>query len=55
MGIVFNSKPTYGEDEKYIKTKLKTYENNINTNFYHKKRSKKVQKKTKKTTDNVYQ
>ena len=44
MGIIFNTKPTYGDDEKYIKTKIKTYENNITTNFYHKKGSKKVPK-----------
>ena len=44
MGIIFNTKPTYGVDEKYIKTKIKTYENNITTNFYHKKGSKKVPK-----------
>ena len=44
MDIKFNSKPTYGNDEKYIKTKKKTYENNIATNFYHKKGSKKVPK-----------
>ena len=36
MDIDFNSKPTYGDDDKYIKTK--TYEDNISTNFYNKKR-----------------
>ena len=44
MGIKFNTKPTYGDDEKYIKTKIKAYENNITTNFYNKKGSKKVPK-----------
>ena len=44
MSIKFNSKPAYSNDEKYIKTKIKTYENNITTNFYHKKGSKKVPK-----------
>ena len=44
MGIKFNTKPTYGDDEKYIKTKIKTYENNKTTNFYNKKESKKVPK-----------
>ena len=44
MGIIFNTKPTYGDDEKYIKTKIKAYENNITTNFYNKKGSKKVPK-----------
>ena len=38
----FNTKPTYGDDDKYIKTKIKTYEDNITTNFYNKKGSKKV-------------
>ena len=44
MGIEFNTKPTYGDDEKYIKTKIKTYGDNITTNFYNKKGSKKVPK-----------
>ena len=43
MGIKFNTKPTYGDDEKYIKTKIKT-QNNIATNFYQKKGCKKVPK-----------
>ena len=42
MEIDFNTKPTYGDDDKYIKRKIKTYKNNITTNFYNKKRSKKV-------------
>ena len=42
MDIDFNSKPTYGDNDKYIKTKIKTYEDNITTNFYNKKGSKKV-------------
>ena len=42
MEIDFNTKPTYGDDDKYIKTKIKTYEDNITTNFYNKKGSKKV-------------
>ena len=42
MGIDFNTKPTYGDDDEYIKTKIKTYEDNITTNFYNKKGSKKV-------------
>ena len=42
MSIDFDSKPTYGDDDKYIKTKIKTYEDNITTNFYNKKGSKKV-------------
>ena len=42
MSIDFDSRPTYGDDDKYIKTKIKTYEDNITTNFYNKKGSKKV-------------
>ena len=42
LSIDFDSKPTYGDDDKYIKTKIKTYEDNITTNFYNKKGSKKV-------------
>ena len=36
MNIDFNSKPTY---DKYIKTKIKTYEHSITTNFYNEKES----------------
>ena len=42
MSIDFDSRPTYGDDDKYIKTKIKTYEDNITTNFYNKKGSKKL-------------
>ena len=42
MDIDFNTKSTYGNNDKYIKTKIKTYKNNITTNFYNKKGSKKV-------------
>ena len=38
--IDFDSKPTYGDDDKYIKTKIKIYEDSITTNFYNKKGSK---------------
>ena len=34
MKINFESKPVYGEDVKYIKTKIKTYADSIITNFY---------------------
>ena len=39
MKIDFNAKPTYSDDDddKYIKTKIKTYKDNITTNFYDKK------------------
>ena len=42
MSISFDSKPTYGNDDKYIKTKIKTYEDSITTNFHYKKGSKKI-------------
>ena len=42
MEIDFNTKPTYGDGDKYIKIKIKTYENNITTNVYNKKGSKEV-------------
>ena len=42
LDIDFNTKPIYGDDDKYIKTKIKTYEDNITTNFYNKKGSKRV-------------
>ena len=45
MSIDFDSKTTYGNDYKYTKTKIKTYEDSITTNFYNKKGSKKSQKK----------
>ena len=37
MSIDFNSKTAYGDDDKYIKTKIKTYANIIITNFHNKK------------------
>ena len=41
MSIDFNSKNTYGVgDDKYIKTKIKTFTNIIITNFHNKKMSK---------------
>ena len=42
MDTAFNTNPTYGDDDKYIKTKIKTYEDNITTNVYNKKGSNKV-------------
>ena len=42
MSIDFDSKTTYGDDDKYIKTKIKTYKDSITTNFYNKKGSKKI-------------
>ena len=34
MKINFESKPVYGDHDKYIKTKLKIYEDIIITNFH---------------------
>ena len=43
MKIDFNTKITYGDDDnKYIKTKIKTYKDSIITNFYNKNGSKKI-------------
>ena len=40
MRIDFESKPVYGDDDKYIKTKIKIYVDNIITNFHNKKMPK---------------
>ena len=40
MKIDFESKSTYGYDDKYIKTKIKTYADIIITNFHNKKMPK---------------
>ena len=42
MKIDFNTKTTYGDNGKYIKARLKTYKDSINTNFYNKKGLKQV-------------
>ena len=43
MEIDFNTKTTYGDnDDKYIKTNIKTYKDNIITNFHNKNGSKKI-------------
>ena len=33
LKIEFDSKPVYGDDDKYIKTKIKIYGASVNTNF----------------------
>ena len=44
--IDFSTKNTYGDDNKYIKTKIKTCKDSITTNVYNKNESKeKYQKK----------
>ena len=42
MSIDFDSKPTYGHDDKYIKTTIKIYGDSIATNSCNKKGSKKI-------------
>ena len=37
MNIEFDSEPVYGDVDKYVKTKIKTYGNKANTNFRDKK------------------
>ena len=40
MKINFESKPVYGEDVKYIKTKIKLYAGSLITSFHNKKMPK---------------
>ena len=40
MNIEFDSEPVYGDNDKYIKAKIKMYEDRVNTNFQCKKVSK---------------
>ena len=42
MKIGFNTKTTDGDDDKYIKTKIKTNKGSIITNFYNEKESKEI-------------
>ena len=37
LKIDFESKPVYGDDEKYIKSKIKIYAGSMVTNFHNKK------------------
>ena len=43
MKIDFESIPVYGDDDKYIKTKIKIYAGSMITNFHNKKRKSTVQ------------
>ena len=43
LKIEFDSEPVYGDNDKYIKTKIKTYNDSMITNFP--KKTKKCQKK----------
>ena len=40
LKINFNSEPIYGDNDKYIKTKIKIYGGSVNTNFQDKKMPK---------------
>ena len=40
LRIEFDSKPVYGDNDKYIKTKIKIYGGSVNTNFQGKEMSK---------------
>ena len=40
MNIELDSEPVYGDNDKYIKTKIKMYEDRVNTNFQDKKMPK---------------
>ena len=37
LNIEFDSEPVYGDNDQYIKTKIKMYEDRVNTNFEGKK------------------
>ena len=49
LKIEFDSKPVWGDDDKYIKTKIRIYAGSIITNFQSKKMPK------EKHHENVYQ
>ena len=40
LNVKFDSEPVYGDNDKYIKTKIKIYDGNGNTNFQGKKNTK---------------
>ena len=40
MNIEFDSEPVYGDNDKYIKAKIKSYRDKVNTNFQGKKMPK---------------
>ena len=42
MNKQFGSEPIYGDNDKYVKTKIKIYEDIVNTNFHGKKYQKKI-------------
>ena len=38
MNIKFDNEPVYSDNDKYIKTKIKMYEDRVNTNFQGKRK-----------------
>ena len=40
LDVQFDSYPVYGDNEKYIKTKIRMYEDRVITNFQDKKNTK---------------
>ena len=40
VNMEFDSEPVYGDNEKYIKTKIRWYGDKVNTNFQDKKKPK---------------
>ena len=42
INVEFDSKHVYGDNDKYIETKLKSYRDKMNTNFQGKKVPKKM-------------
>ena len=42
LDVQFDSDPVYGDNEKYIKTKIRMYEDKVTTNFHGKKYPKKM-------------
>ena len=42
MNIEFDSEAVYGDNDKYIKTKIKLHRDKVNINFHGKKVSKKM-------------
>ena len=40
MNIEFDSEPVYGDNDKYIKTKIKSHGDKVNTNFQGKESAK---------------
>ena len=42
MNIKSDSEPAYGDNDKSMKTEIKVYGDNVNTNFHGKKYQKKI-------------